>query len=165
MKMDLPEILFLQEKPVKILLLLKEEKQPIYVSMIARGIDSTYAHTLRVLYNLEKCGIVSCEKKGRVKQVKLNELGMKAAEALTNFIDMVRISGVNAKIEELHRKKIEGREQDKIDEAAVSKRLALYKREVERLLKKNPVLKECAEPLLDKINKILEQLAKTSPSL
>lgn len=159
MKIDLPEILFLQEKPVKILLLLKEEKEPIYVSMIAKGIDGTYAHTLRVLSHLEKCGMVSFEKKGRIKQVKISEFGIKAAEALTNFIDIVKMSSIDAKTEDLRRKKIEGRGADEIDKALVSKRLASYKREVERLSEKNPALKQYAEPLLDKIEKILETVS------
>ncbi len=156
MKIELPEILFLQEKPVKILLLLKEEQEPIYVSLIAKGVDGTYAHILRVLSNLEKCGMVRFEKRGRVKQVKLTELGTKAAETLTNFIDIVRMSDIDVKIEELRRKKIEGRRPDEINKAAISKRLAFYEREVKRLWEKNSALKQCAELLLDKIKKILE---------
>lgn len=148
----------MQEKPVKSLLLLKETNEPIYVSMIAKEIDSTYAHTLKVLSNLKKRGLVSFERKGRVKQVKLTELGKGAAGILANFIDIVRLSEIGAKVEDIREKKVEGRKPSEIDRAAVSRRLAPYERELKRSIEKNPAIKEQAEKLLTGIKEILEAI-------
>ncbi|MDI6820321.1 MAG: hypothetical protein QMC89_05405 [Candidatus Hodarchaeaceae archaeon] len=126
--------------------------------MIAKEIDSTYAHTLKVLSNLKKRGLVSFERRGRVKQVKLTELGERAAEILAHFIDTVRLSEVGAKIEEVYEKKIKGREPGGIDRAAVSKRLAPYERELRLSIEKNPAVREQAEGLLTRIKEILESI-------
>ena len=72
-------VFFFQEKPVKILLELKRASKPLYVAVIARTTKSAYAHTWRVLLRLEGLGLVEFEGHGRVKLVKLTELGVALA--------------------------------------------------------------------------------------
>ena len=154
MKIEQPEILFLQEKPIKSLLLLKKADKPIYASIIAKEIDSTYAHTLNVLFGLKERGLVSFEKMGRIKHIKLTEFGKQVADLLENFIDMVRLSELGARIERVHEKLVFGRPQSAIDRAAVAKRLAPHKRELERLARKSSELKEGSKKLMKRIEEI-----------
>jgi Mn-dependent DtxR family transcriptional regulator len=149
-----PEILFFQEKPVKILLLLNKADKPIYSSIIAKKIDSTYGHTLTVISGLKERGLVSFEKKGRIKHVKLTELGGQAASVLENFIDMVRLSEIGARIERVYEKWVHGRQQSEIDGTAVAKRLAPLKRELERFAEKTPELRKQSKKLMRRIEEI-----------
>jgi DNA-binding MarR family transcriptional regulator len=154
MAIEQPEVLFLQEKPVRSLLLLKRSDKPIYASIIAKEIDSTYAHTLNVLFSLKERGLVIFEKKGRIKHVKITELGGQVANILEDFIDMIHLSELSAKIERVHKKLVLGRPHSKVDQAAVTKRLAPYKRELERLSSKSPELKESSKKLTKRIEEI-----------
>jgi DNA-binding MarR family transcriptional regulator len=158
MAIEEPSDLFLQEKPVRSLLLIKKEDKPIYASIIAKEIDSTYAHTLNVLFSLKERGLVVFEKKGRIKHVKITELGKKVADILENFINVVHLSELGARIERVREKLVLSSSKSKMDQAAVTKRLAPYKRELERLSSKNPELKELSK----KLTKRLEEISKGS---
>jgi DNA-binding MarR family transcriptional regulator len=159
MVIEQPEILFFQEKPVRSLLLVKKADKPIYASIIAKEIDSTYAHTLNVLFSLKERGLVVFEKKGRIKHVKITEIGKQVAGILEDFIDMVHLSELSARIERVYEKMVLGRPHSKVDQAAVSKRLAPYKRELERLSKSHR-LKE----LSNKLTKRIEEISKREPA-
>jgi DNA-binding MarR family transcriptional regulator len=159
MAIEQPEILFLQEKPVRSLLLLKKVDKPIYASIIAKEIDSTYAHTLNVLFSLKERGLVVFEKKGRIKHVKITELGRQVADVLEDFIDMVHLSELSAKIERVYEKLVVDRPRSEVDKAAVTKRLTPYKRGLERLSNKSPELKE----LSNKLAKRIEEISKGVP--
>lgn len=75
--------IFFQEKSKLILLdLIDGEK---YVSEIAAGVNSTYAHTFNLLRTMEDNGIVKAKKDGRTKYVRLTPRGLKLANALVEF--------------------------------------------------------------------------------
>lgn len=151
--------LFLQEKPVRSLLLVKKEDKPIYASIIAKEIDSTYAHTLNVLFSLKELGLVVFEKKGRIKLVKITELGDKVACILEDFIDMVHLSELSARIERVNEKLVLSRQHSKVNQATVTKRLRPYKRQLERLSSKSPELKELSKKLAKRIDEISKSSA------
>lgn len=71
---------FLRVKPSLTLILLK--KGPSYASKIAREVDATYAYMVKLLNEFEKLGLVVFEKQGRIKRVKLTEVGMDIAHDL-----------------------------------------------------------------------------------
>ncbi len=79
--MDELERLLLKEKPCQALLAILE-LNPAYVSLVAKEIDSTFAHTLRIISQLEQAGLISTKTSGRMKQIELTEPGKKAAEAI-----------------------------------------------------------------------------------
>lgn len=66
--------IFLREKPVLIMvqLLKKEDK---YASILAKEVDCTYSHTVRILQELHKKKLVTFERKGRLKLVYLTKTG------------------------------------------------------------------------------------------
>ena len=80
-KNELFNILF-REKPVNLLIVLLHSKSKIYASVIAKEIDCTYSHVVKLLKILEKHDIVEFVKEGRLKYLSLTEKGKKLAEAL-----------------------------------------------------------------------------------
>lgn len=79
--MDETERILLKEKPCQALLAILELDHA-YASLISKKIDSTFAHTLRILSQLEQAGLVSSRSTGRVRYVELTGPGRRAAEAL-----------------------------------------------------------------------------------
>ncbi len=66
--------LFLHMKPVYILLALQSNKEN-YASTVAKIVDCTYSHTMKILEIFHREDLVSFEKRGRVKFVSLTEKG------------------------------------------------------------------------------------------
>lgn len=79
--------LFLHEKPVKILVGLKNNGEKSYASTLAKCADCTYAHTVKILTTLKKTGLIAFEKKGRIKYVVMTDLGAGIAKDLDAFAD------------------------------------------------------------------------------
>ncbi len=71
--------LFLHMKPVQILIALNSNNEN-YASTIAKMVDCTYSHTMKILDIFFDNDIVSFEKKGRVKFVCLTERGKNIAK-------------------------------------------------------------------------------------
>jgi DNA-binding MarR family transcriptional regulator len=124
--------LFLQEKPVRVLSCLKKEDKPLYVAIIAKEVDSTYAHTLNVLSELERLKLVSFKQTGRIKLVKLTELGAAVAKTLENFIDLVRLASIEARVDQLYGQEVKGRLREEMDKRRISVKLMKCKKEVEQ---------------------------------
>jgi len=72
---DVLQDLFLREKPARILLGLRESKNPVYATLLSKDADCTYSHTIKILNAFKKMGIVDFEKKGRIKTVTLTNDG------------------------------------------------------------------------------------------
>ncbi|OPY25030.1 MAG: hypothetical protein A4E23_00161 [Methanomethylovorans sp. PtaU1.Bin073] len=85
MAKEYAEQLFLQEKPTLALLAIWSF-QKTYASIITKEINSTFAHTTKILSKMEEHGLVKFTMEGRVKYVELTESGFKVVEALKNLI-------------------------------------------------------------------------------
>lgn len=85
MAKEYAEQLFLQEKPTLALLAIWSF-QKTYASVITKEINSTFAHTTKILSKMEEHGLVKFTMEGRVKYVELTESGFKVVEALKNLI-------------------------------------------------------------------------------
>jgi predicted transcriptional regulator len=88
------EILFLHPKPVKMLTSLKSEDIK-YATQVSKAVDCTYSHTVKVLENFRRLGLVIFEKKGRIKIVRLTEDGLDIAHDF---------EGIRRKFDKLHKK-------------------------------------------------------------
>ncbi|HOI19323.1 MAG TPA: winged helix-turn-helix domain-containing protein [Candidatus Woesearchaeota archaeon] len=71
---------FLREKPVEMILFLKNAKGATYSSVLAKNADCTYSHVVKVLKEMEKEGIVVFNKQGRLKLLSLTKKGQELAE-------------------------------------------------------------------------------------
>jgi len=74
--------MFLRDKPSKILLDLNNAKGKIYATILSKDADCTYSHTIKILNLFRKMGLVTFEKKGRIKIVKLTDAGWEIAHNL-----------------------------------------------------------------------------------
>ncbi len=73
-----------REKPAMMLISLKNSKGPIYASNLAKQIDCTYSHVVKILQEMEKEELVSFEKQGRLKLLTLTKKGMQIAQSIDN---------------------------------------------------------------------------------
>jgi len=88
--------LFLREKPAKIILGLKTSKGSVYATLLSKEANCTYSHTIKILNIFRDLGIVSFEKTGRIKKVKLTDDGWDIAHNLEaiikKFVQMEELS-------------------------------------------------------------------------
>jgi predicted transcriptional regulator len=77
--------LFLKLKPSAVLLLLKDSSKQWYPSSLARAAGSSYVHTVNLLAQLRKMGVVQAETKGRQHLYRLTEKGAYLAASLDDF--------------------------------------------------------------------------------
>jgi len=85
---DDAEKLFLQEKPTLALLFIGSMGKT-YASVISKEIDSTFAHTTRILSKMEQSGLIRFTFEGRIKFVELTEYGKEVETALKEFRDII----------------------------------------------------------------------------
>lgn len=81
------EELFINEKPVKALITLRRNRE-MYCSKISREVDTTYAHTVRILSRLEEESLIETRKEGRKKFIKLTSEGEKYAEKFQQLLEL-----------------------------------------------------------------------------
>jgi len=81
--------IFFRRKPALMLIALKKISRARYGSILAKEVDCTYSHAVKILQTLEKLGLVTFEKKGRIKLIKLTKKGQDIAEFIENIKKMV----------------------------------------------------------------------------
>lgn len=72
--------LFFRRKPAMMLIALKRVTRAKYGSILAKEVDCTYSHAVKILQTLEQMGLVVFEKKGRIKIIKLTKKGKDIAD-------------------------------------------------------------------------------------
>ena len=92
------EKLFLQEKPTLALLFIGSMGKT-YASVISKEIDSTFAHTTRILAKMEQCGLIRFTFEGRIKFVELTEYGRDVETALKDFRDIIATGASDRKLQ------------------------------------------------------------------
>ncbi len=77
---------FFREKPAMMLVRLRNVKSEMYASSLAKQIDCTYSHVVKILQHMQKAGLVNFNKQGRLKLLSLTKKGQDVAE----MIDRIR---------------------------------------------------------------------------
>ncbi len=77
---------FLNEKPVMALVTIRKHRDEVYGSLISQKIDTTYAHTVKILSRMEDHDLIETEKKGRKKILTLTGKGEEYAD---HFIELI----------------------------------------------------------------------------
>jgi len=72
--------IFFRRKPALMLVALRKLSKARYGSILAKEVDCTYSHAVKILQTLEVLNLVSFEKKGRIKLIKLTKKGQEVAE-------------------------------------------------------------------------------------
>lgn len=73
---------FFREKPAMMLVEMKNAKSEIYASVVAKQVDCTYSHVVKILQEMQKAGLVNFEKQGRLKLLTLTKTGADVAEKI-----------------------------------------------------------------------------------
>ncbi len=81
---------FFRRKPAMMLVSLKKNTRLRYGSVLAKEVDCTYSHAVKILQILEDLGLVEFDKKGRIKLIKLTKKGQEAAEAIEKIQSIIR---------------------------------------------------------------------------
>ena len=81
--------IFFRRKPALMLVSLKKNTRMRYGSILAKEVDCTYSHAVKILQSLERLGLVVFEKKGRIKLIKLTKKGQEVADNIENIKKVV----------------------------------------------------------------------------
>ena len=87
-KKDIFEVFF-RRKPAMILVALKKNLKNRYGSILAKEVDCTYSHTVKILQEMERAGLVGFEKQGRIKIIQLTDTGTKIADHIGRIKDLL----------------------------------------------------------------------------
>jgi len=73
---------FFRRKPTLMLVNLYDNKGETYASNLAKTVDCTYSHVVKILQQMEHAGLISFEKNGRLKLITLTKKGQDVAESV-----------------------------------------------------------------------------------
>ncbi len=76
---------FFREKPALMLVGLKNAKGEMYASSLAKQIDCTYSHVVKILQQMEKHELINFDKQGRLKLLTLTKKGEDVADNISNI--------------------------------------------------------------------------------
>jgi DNA-binding MarR family transcriptional regulator len=71
---------FFREKPTMMLIGLYNAKSEVYASNLAKQVDCTYSHVVKILQQMQKAGLINFNKTGRLKLLALTPKGKEVAE-------------------------------------------------------------------------------------
>ena len=80
---------FFRRKPSMILVSLRKGGKNKYGSVLAKEVDCTYSHAVKILQEMEKARLVTFEKQGRIKSIVLTDNGNKIAEFIERIKDQL----------------------------------------------------------------------------
>ena len=80
---------FFRRKPAMILVSLRKGGKNKYGSVLAKEVDCTYSHAVKILQEMEKARLVTFEKQGRIKSIVLTDNGNKIAEFIEKIKDQL----------------------------------------------------------------------------
>lgn len=66
------------------LVVLVNSDRDLYASALAKEVDCTYSHVVKVLQDMEKAGLLSFTRRGRLKIINLTSKGKKVATSIDN---------------------------------------------------------------------------------
>jgi len=81
--------IFFREKPALMLISLHNAKSQVYASSLAKQIDCTYSHVVKILQELEKEGLVNFDKQGRLKLLTLTKKGTDVADHISRIKQLI----------------------------------------------------------------------------
>tara|TARA_Y100000310_G_scaffold250378_1_gene256574 strand:+ start:197 stop:499 length:303 start_codon:yes stop_codon:yes gene_type:complete len=76
---------FFREKPAMMLVELKNANSQIYASVLAKQIDCTYSHVVKILQEMQKADLIRFKKEGRLKLLELTGKGQEIAANIENI--------------------------------------------------------------------------------
>ena len=87
-KKDIFEVFF-RRKPAMILVALRKNSKNRYGSVLAKEVDCTYSHAVKILQEMERANLVQFEKQGRIKIINLTDNGDRVAENIEKIKNLL----------------------------------------------------------------------------
>ena len=84
-KLDIFNVLFRKKPAMMLVEMRRNSKKEIYASNLAKSVDCTYSHVVKILQQMHKAGLVSFDKQGRLKLLTLTKKG----EDVASHIDKI----------------------------------------------------------------------------
>ena len=82
--------IFFRRKPAMMLVSLRKNTRMRYGSVLAKEVDCTYSHAVKILQTLELLKLVGFEKKGRIKIIQLTKKGREVADAIEDIQKLIK---------------------------------------------------------------------------
>ena len=82
--------IFFRRKPALMLVSLKKNTRMRYGSILAKEVDCTYSHAVKILQTLEELWLVVFQKKGRIKLIQLTKKGNEVAESIEGIQKLIK---------------------------------------------------------------------------
>ncbi len=76
---------FFREKPAMMLVELKNANSQVYASVLAKQIDCTYSHVVKILQEMQKADLINFKKEGRLKLLELTKKGTDVARNIESI--------------------------------------------------------------------------------
>src|SRR3989339_74924 len=76
---------FFREKPAMMLVELKNANANVYASVLAKQIDCTYSHVVKILQEMQKAELIRFKKEGRLKLLELTKKGTDIASNIESI--------------------------------------------------------------------------------
>ena len=80
---------FFREKPAMMLVKLKNANSQVYASVLAKQIDCTYSHVVKILQEMQKADLINFKKEGRLKLLELTQKGRDIAQNIESIRSML----------------------------------------------------------------------------
>jgi DNA-binding MarR family transcriptional regulator len=80
---------FFREKPAMMLVELKNANSSVYASVLAKQIDCTYSHVVKILQEMQRAELVNFKKEGRLKLLELTKKGKEVARNIESIKTML----------------------------------------------------------------------------
>lgn len=81
---------FIRERPIALMLALRDSSKEWYISSLSRETGLTYLHTLNILAQLYNLGIIDYRVSGRKKIVVLTEKGKNIASIVSQLMSALK---------------------------------------------------------------------------
>ena len=82
---------FFREKPANMLIeMRRNSKNEIYASNLAKSVDCTYSHVVKILQQMEKAKLVEFDKQGRLKLLSLTKKGEEVASHIEKIMTILK---------------------------------------------------------------------------
>jgi predicted transcriptional regulator len=91
--------LILKDKQAKVLMYMRTIPQGSTISNISKNCEITYVHTINFINRCTKLGIVSDERHGRIKEIKLTEKGTQLADLIIKVDSFLKDNSIEELVE------------------------------------------------------------------
>ncbi len=80
---------FFRQKPALMLVELKNDSSNVYASVLAKKIDCTYSHVVKILQEMQRADLINFKKEGRLKLLELTKKGKDVAANIQSIRGML----------------------------------------------------------------------------